>query len=52
MSHRGKFVWFDAMTTDLKAAENFCSSIAGWTFADSAMPGATPGARALSWCRT
>src|SRR5436853_680063 len=34
----GKFVWYDVMTTDTKAAESFYRSVIGWTAADSGMP--------------
>ena len=34
----GKFIWHDAMTTDLKAAEAFYKSAIGWNMADSGMP--------------
>ena len=34
-----KFVWYDVMTTDTKAAETFYKAIIGWTAADSGMPG-------------
>jgi uncharacterized protein len=33
------FVWYDLMTTDVKAAETFYSSVVGWTTADSGVPG-------------
>ena len=36
---QGKFVWYDVMTTDMKAAEAFYSNVLGWTIADSGMPG-------------
>jgi predicted enzyme related to lactoylglutathione lyase len=35
----GKFVWYDVMTTDIKAAEAFYRRVIGWTAADSGMPG-------------
>lgn len=35
----GKFVWYDAMTTDVSAAAAFYSAVVGWTAADSGMPG-------------
>ena len=34
----GKFVWYDVMTTDTKAAEKFYSAVLGWTIKDSGMP--------------
>ena len=34
-----KFVWYDVMTTDTKAAEKFYRDVVGWTAADSGMPG-------------
>lgn len=33
------FVWYDLMTTDLKAAEAFYGKVVGWKIADSGMPG-------------
>jgi predicted enzyme related to lactoylglutathione lyase len=30
-SSRGKFVWYDVMTTDTKAATDFYSHVVGWT---------------------
>jgi predicted enzyme related to lactoylglutathione lyase len=27
---RGKFIWYDVMTTDTKAAAKFCSDVIGW----------------------
>src|SRR5436853_7358042 len=33
----GKFVWYDVMTTDTKAAESFYHKVIGWTAADSGM---------------
>jgi uncharacterized protein len=32
------FVWYDAMTSDLKAAESFYTHVIGWTAQDSGMP--------------
>ena len=34
----GKFVWYDAMTSDLKAAETFYKAVIGWNMADAGMP--------------
>lgn len=34
-----KFVWYDVMTTDVKAAEAFYSKVVGWRTQDSGMPG-------------
>ncbi len=34
-----KFVWYDLMTPDMKAAADFYSKVVGWTVADSGMPG-------------
>lgn len=42
MAHEGKFVWYDLMTTDLKAAMAFYEAVVGWTFKDSGMPGPGP----------
>lgn len=36
---KGKHVWFELTTTDLKAAETFYASVAGWVPRDSGMPG-------------
>lgn len=36
----GKFVWYDVMTTDTSAAEEFYSKVVGWTMKDSGMTGA------------
>lgn len=36
----GKFVWYELMTTDTKAAEEFYDDVVGWTSEDSGMPGA------------
>jgi predicted enzyme related to lactoylglutathione lyase len=33
----GKFIWYDAMTSDMKAAEAFYSSVIGWQAKDSGM---------------
>jgi uncharacterized protein len=33
------FVWYDLMTTDVKAAEKFYSKVVGWSTADSGVPG-------------
>ncbi len=33
-----RFVWYDLMTTDLKAAETFYTSVVGWKAADSGLP--------------
>jgi predicted enzyme related to lactoylglutathione lyase len=38
MAH-GKFVWYELMTTDTKAAETFYSDVIGWGAQDSGMPG-------------
>ena len=36
--NQGKFVWYDVMTSDSKAAEAFYSSVPGWAARDSGMP--------------
>lgn len=36
---KGKHVWFELNTTDLKAAEAFYASVTGWVPRDSGMPG-------------
>ena len=38
-SRAGKFVWYELMTSDPKAAEKFYSAVVGWTAKDSGMPG-------------
>ena len=38
---KGKFVWYDLMTTDVNAAAAFYGSVVGWTAQDSGMPGMT-----------
>ena len=35
--HHGKFIWYDVMTTDCKAAESFYSRAIGWSAKDSGM---------------
>lgn len=37
-SSHGKFVWYDLMTTDSKAAEEFYRSVIGWRAQDSGLP--------------
>jgi predicted enzyme related to lactoylglutathione lyase len=37
-SSQGKFVWYDVMTSDTKAAESFYRSAIGWETKDSGMP--------------
>jgi uncharacterized protein len=39
MAITGKFVWYDVMTTDTKAAETFYGRVIGWSAKDSGMPG-------------
>ena len=39
--NHGKFVWYDAMTTDPNAAATFYKDVIGWTVKDSGMPGMT-----------
>jgi predicted enzyme related to lactoylglutathione lyase len=34
----GRFVWYDVMTTDTKAAESFYRQVIGWDAKDSGMP--------------
>src|SRR5580704_12191776 len=34
----GKFVWYDVMTSDTKAAESFYGHVVGWTAKDAGMP--------------
>jgi uncharacterized protein len=35
---QGKFVWYDVMTTDTKAAQSFYHKVIGWDATDSGMP--------------
>jgi uncharacterized protein len=35
----GKFVWYELMTTDMKAAEDFYKNVVGWSASDASMPG-------------
>ena len=37
-TQQGKFVWYDVMTSDSKAAEAFYRSVIGWDAKDSGMP--------------
>jgi predicted enzyme related to lactoylglutathione lyase len=37
-SFRGKFVWYELMTTDVKAAEKFYRQVVGWGAQDAGMP--------------
>lgn len=39
MTSRGHFAWHELMTTDLAAAQAFYATVAGWSLADSGMPG-------------
>jgi uncharacterized protein len=38
---KGKFVWYDLMTTDVDAAAAFYGKVVGWTWKDSGMPDST-----------
>ena len=38
MAEKGYFVWYELMTTDMKAAEAFYSKVVGWDAADAGMP--------------
>ncbi len=35
----GKFVWYEYMGNDLKAAADFYTRVVGWTAKDAEMPG-------------
>ena len=35
---RGKFIWYDVMTSDTKAAAAFYSDVVGWDAQEHAMP--------------
>jgi predicted enzyme related to lactoylglutathione lyase len=39
MAGSGKFVWYELMTTDTKAAESFYRNVVGWSAKDAGMPG-------------
>jgi hypothetical protein len=41
-SNHGKFVWYDVMTSDTKAAEQFYSRVIGWDAKDAGMGGDHP----------
>jgi uncharacterized protein len=41
MTKPNPFVWYDAMTTDMKSAETFYRAVVGWEIKDSGMPGTT-----------
>ena len=38
---KGRFVWYELMTTDTEAAKAFYSKVVGWTTQDVPMPGMT-----------
>jgi len=38
-SSHGRFVWYELMTTDMKAAMTFYTKVAGWGAWDASMPG-------------
>jgi predicted enzyme related to lactoylglutathione lyase len=38
-TNHGKFVWYELMTTDLAAAEDFYAKVVGWTPKDAGAPG-------------
>jgi len=37
--HHGKFVWYELMTSNIKAAAGFYTGVIGWTAKDSNIPG-------------
>jgi predicted enzyme related to lactoylglutathione lyase len=37
--NRGRFVWYELLTSDTKAAQDFYGSVVGWTAKDSGMTG-------------
>ena len=39
MTSRGKFIWYDVMTTDTKAAAKFYGDVIGWTTQEHPMQG-------------
>jgi uncharacterized protein len=40
-NYHGKFVWYELMTSDAKAAEDFYKKVIGWSAQDAGMPGMT-----------
>jgi predicted enzyme related to lactoylglutathione lyase len=40
-SSQGRFVWYELMTTDTKAAKDFYGKVVGWSAQDMPMPGMT-----------
>jgi predicted enzyme related to lactoylglutathione lyase len=38
---KGRFIWYDLMTTDVEAAAAFYGAVVGWTAKDSGVPGQT-----------
>ena len=38
-NHHGDFIWYELMTTDADAAQDFYSGLVGWTFSDSEQDG-------------
>ena len=58
-SHRGRFVWYELMTTDPAAAQTFYTDIAGWgtaPFEGAPVPytmwmkGGSPARSVLAYC--
>src|SRR5262249_17456792 len=39
MTMNGNFVWYELVTSDPQAAEEFYSKVVGWKMADSGIPG-------------
>lgn len=39
ISSRGRFVWYELMTTDMEAAKAFYADVVGWSTKDASIPG-------------
>ncbi len=39
VSSHGRFVWYELLTTDMKAAKTFYASVMGWSVRDASAPG-------------
>ena len=39
VDYRGRFVWYELMTTDMEAAKAFYTKVVGWGTQDTPMPG-------------
>jgi uncharacterized protein len=41
VDYQGRFIWYELMTTDVKAAATFYTKVVGWGAQDASMPGLT-----------